>query len=160
MPTGTASVRVVIDDLINLILRLQFATRAAMPALPTSLAPLAFPAHQFLGHRARLRPPLCPALGRIGRRRTRARARILTRLLLQRLQPIPVLLNRACQLENELHTRLTPRVIDRLRLSTLHACKIRCTNKESLPQAPTTERLPKSENLRGIRERRRPESNR
>ncbi len=38
-------------------------------------------------------------------------------------------------------TRLTPRVIDRLRLRAVHACKIRCTNKESLPQAPTTERL-------------------
>src|SRR3954447_6922092 len=112
-----------------------------MPGLPTGLAPLAFPAHQFLGLRARLRPPLRPALGRIARRRTRTRARILACLLLKPLQPIPVLLNRGRQLENELHTRLTPRVINRLRLGAVHACKIRCINKESLPQAPTTERL-------------------
>ena len=52
-----------------------------------------------------------------------------------------MLLNPARELENELNTRRTPRVIDRLRLGTVHACKIRCTNKESLPQAPTTERL-------------------
>ena len=52
-----------------------------------------------------------------------------------------MLLNPGREIENELHTRLTPGVIDRLRLSALHACKIRCTNKESLPKAPTTERL-------------------
>ena len=48
----------------------------------------------------------------------------------------------ARQLKNELDTRLTPRVVDRFRLRTIHACKIRCTNKESLPLAPTAERLP------------------
>jgi hypothetical protein len=51
------------------------------------------------------------------------------------------LLNAARELENELNTHRTPRVIDRLRLGTVHACKIRCTNQESLQQAPTTERL-------------------
>ena len=85
--------------------------------------------------------PLRPRLRRIGRRRLGTRPRILTRLLLQPLQTIPVLLDLARQLENELDTRLAPRVIDRLRLSTVHARKIRCTNKESLPMAPTTERL-------------------
>ena len=54
-----------------------------------------------------------------------------------------MLLNPGRQLENELNTRLTTRVIDRLRLGTIHAYKIRCTNKESLPKAPTTERLQK-----------------
>ena len=58
-------------------------------------------------------------------------------------------LNPGRQLENELNTRLTPRVINRLRLGTIHACKIRCTNQESLPQAPTTERLLKWAELRG-----------
>src|SRR5215212_6748379 len=61
-----------------------------------------------------------------------------------------MLLNRGRQLENELDTRLTPRVINRLRLGAVHACKIRCTNKESLPQAPTTERLQKTPHLQGI----------
>lgn len=50
--------------------------------------------------------------------------------------------------ENELNTRLTPRVIDRLRRHTFHARKIRCTNKETLPQAPTTERLPDPHRVR------------
>ena len=43
--------------------------------------------------------------------------------------------------ENELDTRLTPRVINRFRLHALHNCKIRCRLQESLPLAPTTERL-------------------
>ena len=55
-----------------------------------------------------------------------------------------MLLNPGRQLENELNTRLTTRVIDRLRLGTIHAYKIRCTNKESLPKTPTTERLRKA----------------
>ena len=44
--------------------------------------------------------------------------------------------------ENELHTRLAARVIDRLRLGPFHARKIRCNKQEYLPKAPTTERLP------------------
>ena len=52
-----------------------------------------------------------------------------------------MLLAPARQLKNEPHTRITTRVIDRLRLGAVHDCKIRCTNEESLPQAPTTERL-------------------
>ena len=43
--------------------------------------------------------------------------------------------NLSRQTKNELDTRLTPRVIDRLRLRTLHNCKIRCTLQESLPMA-------------------------
>ncbi len=49
--------------------------------------------------------------------------------------------NLSSETEKELDTRLTPRVINRLRLHTIHDCKIRCTNQESLPKAPTTERL-------------------
>src|SRR4051794_41605503 len=56
--TPAARLRVVIDDLIDLILRAQLATGTAMPRLPTRLAPLALPAHQLLGLRPRLRPPL------------------------------------------------------------------------------------------------------
>ena len=100
-----------IDDLIHLILRLQIATRTQVPGLPTRLAPLALPAHQLLGLRASLRPPLRPRLGRIRRRRLRTRARILPRLLLQPPQPTVVQLNPARQLEDELDTRLAPRVI-------------------------------------------------
>jgi hypothetical protein len=55
-----ARIRVVIDDLIHLTLRLQLATRTAMPRLPTSLTLAAFPTHQFLCLRASLRPPLRP----------------------------------------------------------------------------------------------------
>jgi hypothetical protein len=56
-----------------------------------------------------------------------------------------VLLNPGGQLENELDTNLPTGVKDRLRLGTIHACKIRCTNKEPLPKASTTERLPVSD---------------
>ena len=52
-----------------------------------------------------------------------------------------MLLNPRGQLENELDTNLPASVIDRLRLGTIHTCKIRCTNKEPLHKAPTTERL-------------------
>ena len=46
------------------------------------------------------------------------------------------------EINDQLNTRLTPRVINRLRLRAIHARKIRCTNKETLPLAPTAERLP------------------
>jgi hypothetical protein len=134
-------IRVVIDDLIDLILRLQLATRTAMPRLPTSLAPLTLPPRKLLGLRARLRPPLLTRLRRILRRRLGARARVLPSLLLEPLQSIIVLLNPDREIQNELHTRLTTRVINRLRLGALHTCKIRCTEEESLSPAPTTERL-------------------
>jgi hypothetical protein len=45
-------------------------------------------------------------------------------LLLKPLQPILMLFNPRRQLETELDTPITTRVIDRLRLGTLHACKI------------------------------------
>ena len=71
-------------------------------------------------------------------------------MLLQPLQPIAVLLNDGCQVEDELNTTLTTRVIDRLRLRTLHTRKILCGKKESLPLAPTTERLPTPHALQGF----------
>ena len=136
-------IRVVIDDLIHLILRLQPTPGTPMPRLSTSLTFAALPAHQLLRFLARLRPPLRPRFRRIHRRRLGTRARVLPRLLLKPLQSIVVLLNPGRQLKNELNTCLTPRVINRLRLGALHTCKIRCTNKESLPKTPTTERLHK-----------------
>ena len=59
MPASTARIRVVIDDLIDLILGTQLATGTRVPRLPTSRAALTVP-HQFLRLRARLRPPLRP----------------------------------------------------------------------------------------------------
>jgi hypothetical protein len=105
---AAAGVREVIDDLIHLILRPQLTAGTPVPRLPTGLALLALTAHQLLGLRPRLRSPLRARLGRIHRWRRRARARILARLLLQPLQPIPMLLNLGRQLEHELDTRLAP----------------------------------------------------
>ena len=69
-PASATRIRIVINDLIDLILRAQLATRTPMPALPTSLPPLALPAHQLLGLRARLRTPLGSRLRRIRRGRS------------------------------------------------------------------------------------------
>jgi hypothetical protein len=66
LATAPATPRwIVIDDLVNLILGPEFATRTLVSGLPASLAPLALPAHQFLGLLARLRTPLRPRLRRI-----------------------------------------------------------------------------------------------
>jgi hypothetical protein len=140
----TALLRVMIDDLIDLILRPQLATGTPMPGLTPRLTLLALAAHQLLSLRACLRPPLRPRLRQIHRRRTRTRARVLTHLLLQPLQPVLMLRKPVREIENEPDTRLTTRVINRTRLGTIHNRKIRCTNKESLPLAPTAERLPKA----------------
>ena len=143
----TTRIREVIDDLIDLILRPQHATRTAMPRLPASLALLALPAHQLLRPRPRLRPPLRPRLRRIHRRRPGTRTGVLTRRSLQTTQPLLQLLHPRGEIENELDTNLAARVINRLRLRTLHARKIRCNKQESSPQAPTAERLPKPADL-------------
>jgi len=140
-PASATRVWVVIDDLIHLVLRFEIATRTRVPGLPTRRSALALPAHQLLGLRPRLRPPLRAGPGRIRRRRLGTSARILARLLLQAPQPILVQPDTLRQPKDELHTRLATRVIDRLRLGAVHARKIRCTKQESLPQASTTERL-------------------
>ena len=90
---ATTRIRIVIDDLIHLIGRLQPATGTAMAGLPTRLALLTLPAHQLLRLRARFRAPLSPRFRWILRRRLRTRARVLTRLGLQSRQPLPVLFN-------------------------------------------------------------------
>jgi hypothetical protein len=61
-PTAAANIRIVIDDLIELVLRPELAARALMPRLPTRLA---LAAQQLLGLRPGLRPPLLTRLGRI-----------------------------------------------------------------------------------------------
>lgn len=142
MPATTALLRIVIDDLIDLILGLELATRTPMPGLSTRLAALPLPTLELLRLRPRLRTALLPRLRRIQGRRLGTRPRVLTRMLLQPLQPIRVLPNLRSETENKLDTRLTPRVINRLRLHAIHARKIRCTKQESLPKAPTTERSP------------------
>ena len=76
-------VRVVIDDLIHLVLGFEIATRTPMPGLPTRLASLALTAHQLLGLRTSLRPPLRARPGRIRRRRPGTRPRVLAGLRLQ-----------------------------------------------------------------------------
>jgi hypothetical protein len=72
--------RVVIDDLIDLILRAQLATRPPMRRLAARLTLFALPAHQLLGLGPRLSPPLRPRLRRIARWRLGTRARALTPL--------------------------------------------------------------------------------
>jgi hypothetical protein len=61
----TASVRVVIDDLIDLVLGSELATRTAMQILPARLALDAILGQQLLRLRARLRTPLLTRLRRI-----------------------------------------------------------------------------------------------
>src|SRR5207247_1342842 len=154
-PTSAAAarIRIVIDDLIHLILGLELPPRTQVPGLPTRLTPLPLAARQLLGLRTRLRAPLSARLRLVHRRRLGARARVLTRLLLQPPQPIVVPLDPDREIENELNTRLTPRVINRLRLGAIHACKIRCINRESLPEAPTTERLHEDKHLQANHDR-------
>jgi hypothetical protein len=109
LPTAPAArIRIVINDLIDLILGPQLTPRALMSGLPTLRSPLALSAHQLHGLRPRLRSPLSARLRGIRRRRTRARARVLTCLRLQPPQPVFMLLQPGRELEDELHTRLTP----------------------------------------------------
>ena len=152
-PAPAARIREVIDDLINLILRPELAARTPMPRLPASPT-LALPPRQLLRLRAGLRPPLLTRLRRILSGRLRTRARVLTRLGLQPRQPLLErrdlpLLPRG-QLNQERDTRLTPSVVDHLRLHAVHARKTRCTNQESSAPTPTTERLPGSVRLQAV----------
>src|SRR5688572_25311305 len=86
---ATTRVRVVIDDLIDLVLRSELATRTAMPHLPARLALWRHPWPTTPSpSRARLRTPLLTRLRRILRRRLRTRPRVPPRLLLKPPQPI------------------------------------------------------------------------
>ena len=137
----------VLDDLIDLVLRLEPAARASMPRLATDLALSPLPAQQLLSLRPRFRPPLLPGLRRIARRRLRTRSRVPPRLLLQ--PPQPLLQPRYLrviprgQLQQELNASLPPRVIDHLGLGAIHNPKIRHPHPRTSSRNPTTERLPK-----------------
>ena len=63
--TTAAAVRVVLDDLIDLILRRELTARSSMALLRARLALGALLGQQLLRLRARLRPPLLTRLGRI-----------------------------------------------------------------------------------------------
>ena len=66
LPAAIAHRRIVIDDLINPILRLEFATRATVTLLPAGLAPLPTSAtRQLLRLLPSFRPALRPRLRRI-----------------------------------------------------------------------------------------------
>jgi hypothetical protein len=141
VPAAVTGIRVVIDELIDLILGQKLATRPLVPKLGARLAlPVAL--RPRLRLRARFRAPLGTRLRRILRRRLRAVARALPRLLLQApdplLQPHPQQrqpLHRRRQLHDHPNAALTPRVIDRLRLSPLH------TNKFDAPtEVPSSKR--------------------
>jgi hypothetical protein len=60
MTATAARIRVVINDLVDLILGLQFATGTLMPGLAASLPRSPFSAHQFLRFQAGFGPPLRP----------------------------------------------------------------------------------------------------
>jgi hypothetical protein len=64
MPAPTTRLRVVIDDLIDLILGLQLTTGTPMPRLPASRSTVPF-SHELLRLRAGLRPPLSTRFRRI-----------------------------------------------------------------------------------------------
>ena len=134
-------IRIVIDDLVELVLGRQPATRALVPGLGASRALGALPTQQLLRLRARLCTPLLPRLGRIRGRRHRTRPRVPPRLLLQPPQPILELLNPSGEIEDELHAHPPPGVVDRLGLGAVHTTKIRRPRARTLLWRPTTERL-------------------
>src|SRR6266511_5266064 len=78
VPAARAALRVVIDDLIDLILGKQLAAGPPMAGLTTRAATLSIRLHQRLRLRPRLRPALLARLRRILRGRLRAVARTRT----------------------------------------------------------------------------------
>ena len=137
-PAAPAAVRIVVDELVNLVLRRQRTTGALMPGLAASTPPLPIPREQLLRLRPRLRPPLLTRLRRIVRGRLRTSSRALPRPLLKTPDPFlqqPSLrgqpLYRRGQLENHLDTTIPPRVIDRLGLRPLHTTQF--DNRTEVP---------------------------
>ena len=140
-----ADVRVVLDDLIDLILRSELAARAPMPLLSARLALGALPGQQLLRLRTRLRTPLLTRLRRVLRRRFRTRSRVPPGLLLEPpdplLQPRDLRVIRRGQLKQEPNASLPSSVIDRLRFRAIHTPQIRRITRPSSLWRPTTERL-------------------
>src|SRR5438034_9565810 len=137
-PAAAARIRIVIDDLIDLVFRQQLAARTLVPGLAARLA-----LTRALGPRLRLRPRLRPALGprfwQVLGRWLRGVARVLARLLLKPTHPLlePLTppgqpLTRPRQPKDHLNATLPPRLVDRLRLRAVHTPKIRGERRRSL----------------------------
>ena len=114
-----------------------------MTGLTARLTLLGVLASQILSFLPRLRPTLLTSLRSISRRWRGAITRSGSHLLLDRAQPL-------LQPHQELHTRLTPRVINRLSLRPLHTNHVRRpANQTLLCKAQRTERLLRYKNLQG-----------
>lgn len=117
-PAPRALLGVMVNDLTHLILRQQLSPRARVTGLTARLTLLRVLASQLLGFLPRLRSTLLTRLRSISRRWRGAITRGRSRLLLDRAQPL-------LQPHQELHARLTPRVIHRLSLRPLHTNQVR-----------------------------------
>ena len=127
VPAPPTALRVMIDELVDVILALERTAGTLVPRLAASATPLGVTRKQLLRSRPRLGPTLLTRLRGILRRRLRPRTRTLPRLLLETPDPLlqpPSLpgqpLHRRGQLENDLNTPLPPRVINSLSLRPLH----------------------------------------
>ncbi len=134
-PAPGALLGVMINDLTHLALRQQLSPHAWVTGLTARLTLLRVLSSQLLGFLPRLRSTLLTRLRSISRRWRGAITRSWSRLLLDRAQPL-------LQPHQELHARLTPRVIDRLSLRPLHTNQVRRpTDRTLLWKAQRTERL-------------------
>ncbi len=125
VPAAATALRIVIDDLVELILGGELAPRPAVPGLATRLA------RRALGPLAGLCAALLAGLRRIGGRWLGAVSRALPDLLFKPLDPRleagdPALVARR-QLDHELDARLAAGVVDGLRLGALHAPRFDAT---------------------------------
>src|SRR5215208_2221746 len=125
VPAAAASIRVVLDDLVDLVLGRQPATGAPMALLRARLVPASALGQQLLGLRACFLAPLLTRLGWILRWRPRTRPRVTPRLILKPPDPLLQPLHRRGQLQQSLHARLAPTVVDRIGLSPFHNRNIR-----------------------------------
>ena len=87
VPAAPAGVGVVVDDLIDLVLRGERSPRTTVPGLSAGLAPLALAVHQLLGFLAGLGAALLAGLRRVRGGRLGAVARVLAELLFESLDP-------------------------------------------------------------------------
>ena len=96
-----------------------------MALLRARLVPASALGQQLLGLRACFLAPLLTRLGWILRWRPRTRPRVTPRLILKPPDPLLQPLHRRGQLQQSLHARLAPTVVDRLGLSPFHNRNIR-----------------------------------
>ena len=151
VPAASAAFGVVIDKLVDLILRQQRTAGALMPGLAAGTPLLPVPRQKLLRLRPRLRTPLLPRPRGILRRRLRPRPRTLPPLLLKPRHPLhqqtDLALVASSHLKQELNARLTTRVIDRLSLRPLHTTQFDKRTEDPLSKTgnnrtgSTTERV-------------------